>query len=100
MEISSERLAVLGGYSFKNLGDFMGGYHGRQSPSGYKERALDVKFKWLLPRNWLPKPRFVNLVQKEVPVYQGHKLEDYAINHINPQERRLGYVDTPKKSQS
>jgi outer membrane receptor protein involved in Fe transport len=99
LNYSDQRFAVLGGYSYKRFGDLWGGdTTGRQSPSGYEENAFDIKMKYMLPRNWMLKAAHQTLVQTDVPVYHKIRLENYAINKMDPQTRNLSYLNLEKIS--
>ncbi len=99
LNYSDQRFAVLGGYSYKRFGDLWGGdTTGRQSPSGYGENAFDIKMKYMLPRNWMLKAAHQTLIQTDVPVYHKIRLENYAVNKMDPQMRNLSYLNLEKTS--
>ena len=90
---SAQKMAIQVGATYRNFGDLVGGITtGRQSPSGYKERALDVKTKFLLGPGLQLTFAHQRLQQQEVPVYHKVVLENYALNEMDPQLRALTYA--------
>lgn len=93
LEYQSDKLAILGGYSNKSFGDLKGGdTTGRQSPSGYKEQALDIKLKYKIAGNAIITLAHQWLRQKDVPLYHRVKLENFAYYFFDPQQRQLSYA--------
>jgi len=93
VEYSSEKLAVVAGYSNKKFGDLYGGdTTGRQSPSGYKEQAIDFKLKYQLAPNAVVTISHQLLRQADVPLYHRVKLENFAYYFFDPQQRRMTYA--------
>lgn len=93
LQLSDKKIAVLAGFTYRNFGDLIGGdTTGKQSPSGYKELAADVKIKFLVNE----KLQFIlahqSLQQQHVPVFHKVVLENFAINEIDPQIRMLNYA--------
>lgn len=90
---SSKKVATFVGVTYRNFGDLIGGdTTGKQSPSGYKELAFDVKSKFLLKENVQLTLAHQFLKQTDVPVYHKVVLENFAINHFDPQQRMLNYA--------
>ncbi len=90
---SAQKFAAQIGATYRNFGDLIGGdTTGRQSPSGYKELALDVKTKFRLKSNVQLTLAHQMLKQQNVPVYHKVKLENYALNEMSPQERGMTYA--------
>ncbi len=90
---ATQRFALATGVTRRNFGDLIGGdTTGRQSPSGYDEWAYDIKAKWRLKE----KAELVlanQLVrQSSVPVYHRIRLESFAVNEMDPQQRMLSYA--------
>lgn len=89
----SEKFAFTAGIGKKDFGDVIGGdTTGRQSPSGYQEWAFDMKGKWKLNKKWNLILAQQFLRQSHVPVYHKVRLENFALNEMNPQERLLTYA--------
>jgi hemoglobin/transferrin/lactoferrin receptor protein len=93
VKFSNCKAAFRGGLSWRNFGDLVGGdTTGRQSPTGYRELDVDFKGKMLLSPSSLITLAFQNVHQSDVSVYHKIALENYAINKMDPQNRRLAYV--------
>ena len=93
MEYQSNNLAVLAGYSGVKFGDLVGGdTTGRQTPSGYQQRAFDIKLKYQLAPGAILTVAHQWLRQKEVPLYHKVKLENYAYYFFDPQQRQMSYA--------
>ncbi len=88
-----EKFAFMAGIGKKDFGDLIGGdTTGRQSPSGYQEWAFDMKGKWKLNTKWNLILAQQFLRQNNVPVYHKVRLENFAVNEMDPQERSLTYA--------
>lgn len=93
LQYGSQRFAVQGGVSVRQFGDLYGGdTTGRQSPSGYKERAFDIKGKLLLGSRAELTLAHQWVRQQDVPVYHKVKLENFALNNTALQQRSLSYA--------
>lgn len=92
-EYSSQKLAIVAGYSNKEFGDLVGGdTTGRQSPSGYQEQSYDIKLKYKMTDQVILTLAHQWLRQKEVPLYHKVKLENFAYYSFDPQQRQLSYA--------
>ena len=90
---SSRKTAMQVGYTSRKFGDLPGGdTTGLQSPSGYKEQAIDLKFKWQLNQQWTLTAMHQQNQQKNVPLYHRVALENFAYYLFDPQVRKLSYV--------
>ena len=90
--LSASRVAFSGGVSIRNFGDLIGGdTTGKQSPSGYKDRAFDAKLLFGLSDSWTLTLAHQSVSQKHVPLYYRYKLENFALNEFDPQKRSLSY---------
>jgi len=90
---SSRKTAMQVGYTSRKFGDLPGGdTTGLQSPSGYKEQAIDLKFKWQLNQQWTLTAMHQQNQQKNVPLYHRVALENFAYYVFDPQNRKLSYV--------
>ncbi len=90
---STKKFAIIGGITARDFGDVVGGdTTGRQSPSGYKEWSFDVKAKWLLTTRTELIVANQFLQQSNVPVYHKLQLENFAVNEMHRQQRRLSYA--------
>ncbi|PWJ58681.1 hemoglobin/transferrin/lactoferrin receptor protein [Dyadobacter jejuensis] len=91
--MSHQRVALMAGLSLKNFGDLVGGDStGRQSPSGYKDLAFDIKGKIYLTPRWNLTLAHQTVQQKHVPVFYKYQLDNYKINEFHPQNRSLSYL--------
>lgn len=98
LKFSSSRVAVRGGLTWRNFGNLKGGdTTGVQTPSGYSELDYDIKGKVLLSESTELTMYMQSVHQSDVPVYHKVVLENFAVNRMNPQNRRLGYVNVNHK---
>jgi hemoglobin/transferrin/lactoferrin receptor protein len=98
---SGKKFAFIGGVSYRDFGDLIGGdTTGKQNFSGYNEWSFDAKAKWLLNDNVQLTVANQFLQQQNVPVYHKIKLENFAVNEMDPQQRMLNYAKLKVKSQS
>jgi hemoglobin/transferrin/lactoferrin receptor protein len=98
---NNSKSAFAAGITARNFGDIVGGdTTGRQTPTGYKELDFDLKGKVKLSQNTEIIMAFQQVHQYEVPVYHKIKLENYAVNMMDPQKRQLGYVKLNRKINS
>lgn len=92
MNYSSQKFAVIVGATGRHFGDIIGGdTTGKQSPSGYKEFAWDIKMKFKLSNQIQLTTAHSFLRQQHVPVYHKIKLENFLLNEMDPQQRMLNY---------
>jgi hemoglobin/transferrin/lactoferrin receptor protein len=99
--ITTARLALHAGISIRNFGDLIGGdTTGKQSPSGYKERAFDVKGLIKLTDNLTLTLAHQYLQQHHIPLYYRYHLENFMLNEFDPQRRNLSYFKLAGKSTS
>ncbi len=92
-EYGSKKSAIAAGITYRDYGDLLGGdTTGKQSPSGYREWAFDVKAKWKLGNKVQLTVAHQQVRQFHVPVYHKVRLENFKINEIDPQQRRLTYA--------
>lgn len=97
---STAKTALQVGYTGRKFGDLPGGdTTGIQQPSGYKENALDIKFKWQLNSQWLLTAAHQQLQQNNVPLYHRVFLENFAYYQFDPQKRSLSYLRIEGKTQ-
>jgi hemoglobin/transferrin/lactoferrin receptor protein len=95
----SKKFALKTGLSIRYFGDIVGGdTTGRQSPSGYKELAFDIKGKFKISENWESVISHQTVQQKNIPLFFRIKLENFAINEFNPQNRSLSYFQLNGKT--
>ncbi|HQS24881.1 MAG: hypothetical protein B7Y11_07580 [Sphingobacteriia bacterium 24-36-13] len=98
---SSAKMTFQIGYTARKFGDLPGGDSiGIQQPSGYKENAIDLKFKWKLNSQWLLTAAHQQLRQSNVPLYHRVALENFAYYQFDPQERQLSYLKMEGKFSS
>ena len=93
VDFGSKNAAFTGGVSWRNFGDIMGGdTTGRQSPNGYTELDYDLKGKIRLSSSSKLTVAYQDVHQADVDVYHKVALENYAINKMDPQNRKLAYA--------
>ena len=94
----SQKAAFRGGLSWRNFGDLMGGdTTGMQSPNSYTELDFDMKGKIKLTNSSVLTMVYQNVHQQDVDVYHKVELENYAVNRMQPQNRRLAYLKLNQK---
>jgi hemoglobin/transferrin/lactoferrin receptor protein len=94
----SQKAAFRGGLSWRNFGDLTGGdTTGVQSPSSYTELDFDLKGKIKLTNSSVLTMVYQNVHQQDVDVYHKVELENYAVNRMQPQNRRLAYLKLNQK---
>ena len=98
VNFSNKRFAVRAGATWRNFGDLVGGdTTGRQSPTGYRELDFDLKSRILISSSSVLTLAYQRVHQSDVPVYHKVILENYAVNKMNPQKRKLAYIRLNKK---
>jgi len=98
MKFSTRRAAIRGGLTWRNFGNLKGGdTTGVQLPSGYRELDYDIKGKVLLSESTELTMFLQSVHQSDVPVYHKVVLENYAVNRMDPQNRKLGYAKIDHK---
>jgi hemoglobin/transferrin/lactoferrin receptor protein len=95
---SFKKAVFRGGITWRNFGDIVGGdTTGRQIPTGYRELDHDFKGKILLSPSTELTMVYQSVNQSDVPVYHKINLENYIINKMDPQKRKLGYLRIRQK---
>ena len=90
---SNRKMALRSGVTIRNFGDIIGGdTTGLQSPTGYGEFDYDLKGMVMLSPETSLILNYQDVSQKNVPVYHKIALENYAINHMDQQKRKLAYL--------
>jgi outer membrane receptor protein involved in Fe transport len=93
VKYSGVKAAFRGGLSWRNFGDLMGGdTTGMQSPNSYRELDFDLKGKIKLSSSSVLTMAYQNVHHEDIAVYHKVELENYAINKMDPQNRRLAYL--------
>jgi hemoglobin/transferrin/lactoferrin receptor protein len=93
LSFSSKNVGILGGISYRNFGDLIGGdTTGRQTPTGYKELNFDIKTKIKINNKAVLTLAHQNTTQDNVPVFHKIQLENFKINAFDPQRRQLSYT--------
>jgi hemoglobin/transferrin/lactoferrin receptor protein len=93
VEYGSKKAAIAAGITYRDFGDLLGGdTTGKQSPSGYREWAFDVKAMWKLGSNVKLTVAQQRVQQFQVPVYHKLRLENFKTNESDPQQRLLTYA--------
>jgi len=93
LHYNNNKSAFRGGISVRNFGDLAGGDTTKmQSPTGYKEFDFDLKARLKLNTASTLTLVFQNVHQQNVPVYHKVVLENYAVNKMDPQNRKLAYI--------
>ena len=97
LKYEGKRFAFIIGGGEKKFGDLRGGdTTGFQRPSGYGEKAFDVKVMSNLGSNWILTTSYQWLRQDDVPVYHKYQLENFAVNTSDPLIRGFGYLKLNK----
>ncbi|MFN5422673.1 MAG: TonB-dependent receptor plug domain-containing protein [bacterium] len=97
LKYEGRRFAFMIGGSQKRFGDLKGGdTTGFQRPSGYGEKAFDIKLMGNLGSDWILTSSYQWLRQIDVPVYHKYQLENFAINTSDPLARGFGYLKLNK----
>jgi outer membrane receptor protein involved in Fe transport len=93
VEVSSDKLAFLGGFTYKDLGDIKGGEDtGIQKPSGYNEYSVDIKGVYHIKSKHQLIGAFQHLKQSNIPLYHKIAPGGYTRHHFDPQQRDLAYL--------
>jgi outer membrane cobalamin receptor len=87
------KIGLRGGLTWRDFGDIIGGdTTSTQSPNGYHELDYDLKARVMLSKSSILTIAHQNVHQNDVPIYHKIVLENYAVNKIEPQNRRLSYL--------
>lgn len=93
VQLSGPRAAVRGGVSLRDFGDLRaGGELGVRSPSGYGERAADVKGVVRLSDRHLLTAAYQHLHQSNVPRWDQVAQRGFSRYAFDPQVRQLAYA--------
>jgi hemoglobin/transferrin/lactoferrin receptor protein len=93
LNASGKRLAFRGTFALHDFGDLLAGRGlGRLSPTGYRQHAFSFKTLFEITPNATLTVAWQQLEQKNVPIYHKVQLENFARNHIAPQQRQLAYL--------
>jgi hemoglobin/transferrin/lactoferrin receptor protein len=93
IDFGTEQLAILGGFTYKNIGDTdAGGDLGALSPTGYDELAFDLKARFQVSGRHELVGAYQYLNQSDVPLYHKIITGEYDRYHFNPQRRDLAYL--------
>jgi hemoglobin/transferrin/lactoferrin receptor protein len=99
LKYANKNIALLTGLTYRNFGNLVGGGNiGDQMPSGYKENGIDIKLKMKLNKTLLLTYGSQFLQQNNVPVYHKVVLENFKINEIELQQRKLNYIRLLQKT--
>jgi outer membrane cobalamin receptor len=93
IEYQSKKIALLMGATLRDFGDLFGGDStGKQSPSGYKENAVNGKLKINIGPSSVLTFAYQYFNQKNVPLYHRIKQENFEYYLFEKQNRQLGYA--------
>jgi len=93
LEYGSRKAAFRGGITWRDFGDLVGGdTTGRQIPTGYDELDYDVRGKIMPGPKTTLTFAFQQIHQRNVPVYHKVALENYAVNKMGLQDRKLAWL--------
>jgi len=93
VELGSEQVAFLGGFSARNFGDMVaGGELGTLMPTGYYERSGDAKLLVRTGKNGILTTAFQQLTQHDVPRYDQVTQGGFSVYNFEPQIRQLSYL--------
>lgn len=97
LKYEGKRFAFIVGGSQKQFGDLKGGdTTDFQRPSGYGEKAFDVKLMGNMGSNWVITSSYQWLRQHDVPIFHKYQLENFAVNNSDPLTRGFGYLKVNK----
>ncbi len=89
----SKRSAFRASVTARNFGDIVGGdTTGKQVPTAYQELDHDIKGKIKLAKSSNLTIAYQNIYQRDIPVYHKYVLENFAVNKMDPQKRKLAYA--------
>ncbi len=92
IRLADKKIAFSGGFTYSDFGDIVGGDStGKQSPTGYKEYAGDMKLRVKLADQHEVILAWQYDKQSDVPRYD-KIINNYSRYHFDPQIRQLGYV--------
>jgi len=95
---STKKAAFRGGFTWRDFGDLVGGdTTGLQVPTGYQENDFDLKGKIILSPTSSLTMVYQKVHQNNVPVFHKIALENYAINKMATQKRKLAYLRLHQK---
>lgn len=98
-EISTKKMAIAAGFSLRNFGDLVGGKNtGKQIPTGYDERAFDVRGRFFVSKNWEITAAHRDLRQRNVPVFHKIQLENFSKNEFEPQVKNISWLKNEWKT--
>ncbi len=98
-EISTPKMAVAAGFSLRNFGDLVGGKNtGKQIPTGYDERAFDLRGRFFVSKNWGITAAHRHLAQQNVPVFHKIQLENFSKNEFEPQVKTISWLKNEWKT--
>ncbi len=93
LELRSEKLAVLGGFSYRDFGElYAGGDLGTEAPSSYLEQAGDFKLKAKVGNQSLLTLAYNGVFQSNVGRYDQVAQRGYQTYEFDPQNRQLAYA--------
>lgn len=93
INIGSGKLALVGGFTYKSLGDLKaGGDLGKLNPTGYEEYSIDFKGIYRIGTKHQLTGVYQHLKQSDVPLYHKIAPGGYQHYHFNPQQRDLTYL--------
>jgi outer membrane receptor protein involved in Fe transport len=93
LQASGPRAALRGGVSLRDFGDLhAGGELGVRSPSGYGEKAADVKAALRLSDRNLLTAAYHHVRQSDVPRWDQVAQRGFSLYSFDPQVRQLGYA--------
>ena len=101
LELSKERISILGGFSFRDFGELQaGGDLGEEAPSSYGEVAGDIKLKAKLGRNSIMTVAYNGVFQSEAGRFDQVTQRGYQTYMFDPQNRQLAYARFERENQS
>jgi iron complex outermembrane receptor protein/hemoglobin/transferrin/lactoferrin receptor protein len=90
---ASRQTAFLGGFSWNDFGDIRGGDNiGKQTPTGYRQWAVDGKIQQKIGQNQILTLAGQYLAQQNVPVFHRIQLENFKTAEFTLQSRFAAYL--------
>jgi hemoglobin/transferrin/lactoferrin receptor protein len=93
MQYTNNRIALVSGFTLRAFGDLRGGDKtGVQTPSGYHEKAFDLRGRFMAHKNWEITGSHRHLRQDQVPVYHKVALEKDVLHVFDPQFKNISWL--------
>lgn len=92
LNVQTKKIAILGGFSFRDFGDLHVGGDSIQAPSAYDELAGDIKAMIKFTPSHQLTLTYQRVDQEEVPRFDQVAQRGYRTYNFDPQQRDLAYA--------